>query len=86
MLQGILPQNPAADLCYPKLVKQVPQFLSAGEFERILDFLAERITERDGLRNLVLFLFLGVLGLRISSIRQLNIAAVDVAAERLWVN
>jgi site-specific recombinase XerD len=74
------------DLCYPKLEKQVPQFLSAGEFEGILDFLSERLGEADGLRNLVLFLFLGVLGLRISSIRQLNIADVEVSAGRLWVN
>jgi integrase/recombinase XerC len=86
MSQGILPHNPAADLSYPKLEKQVPQFLSAGDFERILDFLSERILEADGLRNLLLFLFLGVLGLRISTIRQLNIADVDVASGRLWVN
>lgn len=86
MLQGILVNNLTADLCYPKLEKKVPQFLSAGEFEQILDFLSERIREADGLRNLLLFLFLGVLGLRISSIRQLNIADVDVAAGQLWVN
>lgn len=86
VLQGILPHNPAADLSYPKLEKQVPQFLSAGEFERILDFLSERIMETDELRNLVLFLFLGVLGLRISTIRQLNISDVEVSAGRLWVN
>jgi site-specific recombinase XerC len=77
MLQGILPHNPAGDLSYPKLEKQVPQFLSAGDFERILDFLSERITEADGLPTLMLFLFLGVLGLRISTIRQLNIGDVD---------
>jgi len=86
VLQGILAHNPAGDLCYPKLEKQVPQFLSAGEFERILDLLSERIGEADGLRNLLLFLFLGVLGLRISSIRQLNIADVDLPAGRLRVN
>jgi len=86
MLQGILAHNPGADLCYPKLEKKVPQFLSAGEFERILDFLSKRVGEADGFRNLVLFLFLGVLGLRISSIRQLNITDVEVSAGRLWVN
>jgi integrase/recombinase XerC len=86
MLQTNLSYNPAADLSYPKLEKQVPQFLSVGEFKQILDFLSERITEADGLRNLLLFLFLGVLGLRISTIRQLNIADADVPAGRLWVN
>jgi integrase/recombinase XerC len=64
----------------------VPQFLSTEEFKRILDFLLERITEAGGLCNLILFLFLGVLGLRISTIRQLDIADVDVPAGRLWVN
>jgi integrase/recombinase XerC len=34
----------------------------------------------------MLFLFLGVLGLRISTIRQLNIGDVDINAGRLWVN
>jgi site-specific recombinase XerD len=36
MLQTNLSYNPAADLSYPKLEKQVPQFLSAGEFKQIL--------------------------------------------------
>jgi integrase/recombinase XerC len=102
MLQNILSNNLAKDLSYPRLEKKVPQFLSAGEFERILHFLSERVAapafrgpgsfeygikdrKGNGLANLLLFLLMGVLGLRISTIRRLNTADVDLKSGRMWV-
>ncbi len=85
VLQQILPDNLAKELSYPKLEKKIAQFLSAREFQQVLSYLCGQVGKRDGLRNLIIFLLLGILGLRVSTVSTLDIADVDVNVGRLWV-
>ena len=63
----------------------IVQFLSAGELEQVLGYLCERMDEPDGLPRLIIFLLMGILGLRVSTVSALNIADVDINSGRLWV-
>ena len=70
--------NIAKDLPYPKIEKTVPQYLTIDEYNRILYYFYERVDSVIGLRNLIIIMILGFLGLRISSVTSLNIEDVDV--------
>jgi integrase/recombinase XerC len=71
--------NIALQLPYPKIEKNVPQFLTAEEFNRILLHFTQQATNLMGMRNLMLISLLGFLGLRIATIVALNIEDVDLA-------
>jgi len=77
---GVVRKNIATGLPYPKIEKTVPFFLSAEEYNRIIEFFAEDADTPVGLRNLVMVLMLGLLGLRTSSLIALDIEHIDIDA------
>jgi len=51
-LEGLVEKNIATDLAYPKIEKTVPHFLTAAEYERILEHCVSVVDNEMGLRNL----------------------------------
>lgn len=86
VLRGVIHENPATDLPYPKIERKVPQFMTCTELNRILAYCARRTGSFIGLRNLAIVLMLGVLGLRTGALVRLNIQDVDVTAGLLWAS
>ena len=85
-LQQLISHNIAAKMPYPKIEKKVAQFLTDDEFKRILDYFAEQATDIYGLRNLIMIMMMGFLGLRTSAIVSINIKDVDLVESRLWIH
>jgi len=83
-LQQLIPNNIAAPLPYPKIEKKIAQFLTNDEFKRILNYFFQHATDGQGLRNLVMIMLMGFLGLRTSAIVAINIRDVDLVESRLW--
>lgn len=77
---GVVRKNLALGLAYPKIEKTVPHFLTAKEYNLIIVYFAVDADSAIGLRNLVMILMLGMLGLRTSSLIALNIEHVDIEA------
>jgi len=85
-LQTLINDNIALKLPYPKIEQKVPPFLTVAEFKLILSHFAQQATTVSGLRNLVIIALLGFLGLRTSTIADLNIADIDLAESCIWIN
>ena len=85
-LQQLINDNIALNLPYPKIEKKVANFLTADEFNRILDHFTKNATDIIGLRNLVMIMIMGFLGIRTSAIVAINIQDVDLAESRLWIH
>ncbi len=85
ILKGQVEKNIATDLAYPKIEKTVPYFLTAAEYEHILEHCASVADGELGLRNLIIVLLLGTLGLRTNAVIVLNTKDVDLTAGLLWV-
>jgi len=85
-LQQIIPHNVAAKLPYPKIETKIAQFLTDDEFKRILNHFSQQATDLPGLRNLVMIMLMGFLGLRTAAIVAININDVDLAESRLWIH
>ena len=77
-------ENIAAGLPYPKIEKTVPHFLTSQEYNRIIEYFSTQATARFGLRNLIMILMLGLLGLRTGTIISLNIEHIDLEAGLAW--
>jgi site-specific recombinase XerD len=73
-----VPKNIATKLPYPKIEKTVPQFLTIDEFKLLIRFFSKQADSPMGLRNLVIILLLGTLGLRTQTLISLNIEDIDV--------
>jgi len=71
---------------YPKIEKKVAQFLTNDEFKRILDYFTDQATDIYGLRNLIMIMIMGFLGLRTAAIVAININDVDLIESRLWIH
>lgn len=84
-LEGVIEVNSAKELPYPKIEKTVPQYLSIDEYNRILHYFSTRADSVIGLRDLIIIMILGFLGLRISSVISLNRDDVDVVCGLLRV-
>lgn len=84
-LHRYVTNNPAKELPYPKIEKSVPEFLTSGELKRLIRYFSERANDTLGLRNLVIILLLGFLGLRTAALISVNIEDVDLTAGLLWV-
>ncbi len=85
-LQQVIHQNIALQLPYPKIEKKVAQFLTEAEFNRILNYFTHQATDIHGLRNLVMIMLMGFLGLRTATIVAINSNDVDLAESRLWIH
>lgn len=77
---GVVRENPATGLPYPKIEKSVPFFLTAAEYNRVIAYFADGADTSVGLRNLVMILVLGLLGVRTSTLIALNIEDIDTEA------
>lgn len=77
-LKKIIPQNIALTIPYPKVGKKEPMFLTTDEFNHILKHFAQKADNANALRNLILIMALGFLGLRVSSVTLLDVNDVDI--------
>lgn len=84
-LHGHVPKNIAVGLAYPKIEKTVPVFLTADELKRLIRHFSQQTLDILGLRNLVIILMLGFLGLRTSTLIAVNIEDIDLTSGLLWV-
>ena len=73
-------ENIATQLPYPKIEKTVPDFLTSDELNRLIRSFAGQAHDMIGLRNLVIILLLGFLGIRTSALIGINIQDVDVTS------
>ena len=78
-------ENIALDIPYPKIEKTIPHFLTIDEYNRILQYFFKKATDFSGLRNLVIIMMLGLLGLRLGSILSLNIEDIDLETGLLQI-
>ena len=83
-LNGWVDDNIALAIPYPKIEKTIPHFLTIEENNRILGYFHEKATDFRGLRNLVIIMMLGFLGLRLSVVLSLNIDDVDIETGLIW--
>jgi len=79
-------ENIATRLPYPKIEKTVPQFLTQKEYNRLIRYFSTRANDLWGLRNLVIVMLLGTLGLRTTTLRMIDENDVDVRCGLLWVH
>jgi integrase/recombinase XerC len=84
-LHRIVPENIASGLPYPKIEKTVPQFLTTDEYNRLICHFTDQADSPMGLRNLIIIMLLGTLGLRTSTLTALNIEDIDITCGLLWV-
>lgn len=82
---GYIEENIALGLPYPKIEKTVPHFLTIEEFNRIIEFFSCKADSTNGLRNLVMILMLGLLGLRTGTIIGLDVKHIDTEAGLAWI-
>ena len=85
ILKGHAKENIALDLAYPRIEKTVPQFLTIGEYNRILEHCFLCADTEAGLRNLIIVMLLGMLGLRTNAVIGLNMQDVNLPAGLLWI-
>jgi site-specific recombinase XerD len=78
-LHRIVAENIATGLPYPKIEKTVPQFLTQQEYKLLIRHFTDRANAPMGLRNLVIIMLLGTLGLRTSTLIALNIEDIDLS-------
>lgn len=84
-LKQIVHHNVALKLPYPKIEKKIAQFLTEDEFKQILNHFTQKATDIQGLRNLLMILIMGLLGLRTAAIVAININDVELTESRLWI-
>lgn len=78
-------QNIAAKLPYPKIEKTLPQFLTVEEYNRLIRHFSQQPQDMWTLRNLIIIMLLGILGLRTSSLIAINIEDIDLTYGLVWV-
>jgi len=83
-LKQFIPNNIAAKLPYPKIEKKIAQFLTETEFIHVLDYFIKQKNEH-ALRDLVMIMLMGFLGLRTAAIIALDKSDVDLDESRLWI-
>jgi integrase/recombinase XerC len=81
----MISENIATELPYPKIEKTVPKFLTIKEYNGILHHFTDRVTEPFGLRDLIIILIMGLIGLRTGSIIALNVQDIDLVSGLAWV-
>jgi site-specific recombinase XerD len=84
-LNKIVDDNLAGEIPYPKVDRKVPKYLTAAEFNRILDYFTRQADAEFGLRNLIIIMLFGFLGLRLQAVLELNIDDVDLKSCLIWI-
>lgn len=85
-LQDIVKENIAGSIPYPKITKKVPYYLTVNEFNKLLEYAAQKANDLTGLRNLLIFMVLGLLGLRLKALQTLNIQDVNLEMSTIFVH
>jgi len=85
-LIGITKKSIASILPYPKIDIKEPDFFSFIELKKILNYFLNNSDSFQGMRNLIIILFLSFLGLRLSSVININIQDINLKASNLLVN
>jgi integrase/recombinase XerC len=85
VLNNHVTENIATDLAYPKIEKTVPDFLTVDEYNRFLEHGLQAADTDTGLRNLIIVMLLGMLGLRTNAIIGLEMQDVHLPAGMIWV-
>ena len=85
-LHRIIPENIATGLPYPKIEKTVPQFLTKKEYTLLIRHFTDQTSSPFGLRNLIIIMLLGTLGLRTATLTALNIEHIDLTCGLLWIS
>lgn len=80
-----VPKNIARNLPYPKIEKTVPVFLTSSELNRLIRHFSRQTLDEVGLRNLVIIMLLGFLGLRTATLIGVDIEDIDLATGLIWV-
>ncbi len=80
-----VPKNIALKLPYPKIEKTVPQFLTIDEYNQLIKYFCRKPEDLLGLRNLVIIMLLGTLGLRTGTLIALNIEDIDLKCGLIWI-
>lgn len=84
-LNGLVDENIALELPYPKIEKRVPEFLTIHEYNSLLKHFHEKATDFKGLRDLVIMMMLGLMGLRLSSVISIDTEDIDLTSGLLWL-
>ena len=84
-LKGIIKKNISSMLPYPKIDTKEPEFYSIIELKKILHYFVNNSNSFKGLRNLIIILFLSFLGLRISSVINIDIQDIDLKISNILV-
>ena len=84
-INTIITKNIASKIPYPKIPKKEPEFLSFPQLKAILIYFISNAHTETGMRNLIIILFLIFLGLRITSIINIDIPDVDLKSSSLLV-
>jgi len=77
-------ENIALALPYPKIEKRVPEFLTIHEYNSLLIHFHSKAMDFIGLRNLIIIMMLGLMGLRLSAVIAMNSEDIDLASGLLW--
>ena len=80
-----VPKNIARKLPYPKIEKTVPQFLTVKEYNSLIRHFSRQIQDIWALRNLIIIMLLGMLGLRTSTLIDINIEDIDLTCGLVWI-
>jgi site-specific recombinase XerD len=80
-----VPKNIALKLPYPKIEKTVPQFLTIDEYNRLIRNFSQKAQDILELRNLIIIMLLGILGLRTSTLIAINIEDIDLTCGLIWI-
>ena len=81
----IIDKNISSKIPYPKLGKTVPKYLTIEEFNKVLEHFTEKADTLIGLRNLLIIMLLGFLGLRLQAVLRLNIEDVNLKSSLIWI-
>ncbi len=84
-LHRIVPENIATALPYPKIEKTIPQFLTQKDYTRLLRHFTDQTDPPFGMRNLIIIMLLGTLGLRTRTLTAINIEDIDLTCGLLWI-
>jgi integrase/recombinase XerC len=84
-LNKIVDDNIAGDIPYPKVERKVPKYLTAAELNHILDYFARQAETTTGLRNLIIIMLFGFLGLRLQAVLKLNVEDVELKSRLIWL-
>jgi integrase/recombinase XerD len=80
-LDGVIKQSPAEELAPPRMVKQLPQYLSEDEVVRLIEAVSTHSME--GIRDRAMLELLYATGLRVSELVNLDTGDVDLVRSLL---